>query len=160
MKDVLLLQDNSRPHSSLRTRETDAKIGWTDLPRPAHSPDLAPSYCYLFGPVTKALPGLHLADDKELKQSFRNVLRSRGREFYNIGVQSLIQRWQKRVEMTGTLWKNRHIIEKCAWIIHVNFTVISITFSNKNWRHYFRTAPRTFARSRNPACLSLHFPPP
>jgi hypothetical protein len=26
-------------------------------------------------------------------------------------------------------------------IIHVNFVVIAITFSEKNWRHYFRTAP-------------------
>jgi hypothetical protein len=78
MKDVLLLHDNAWPHTSLRTREAIEA---------AHSPDLAPSDCGLFGPVRDALRGRHFADGNELKQSFRDVLRSRGREFYNTGVQ-------------------------------------------------------------------------
>jgi histone-lysine N-methyltransferase SETMAR len=73
----------------------------TILPRPAHSPDLAPSDYHLFGPVKDALCGCYFTDDNELKQSFRDVLQSRGREFYNIGVQRLTQRWQKCVETDG-----------------------------------------------------------
>jgi histone-lysine N-methyltransferase SETMAR len=81
IKDVLLLHVNAWPHTSLLACEAITKMGWTVLPHPAHSPDLAPSDYHMFGPVKDALRGCHFADDNELKQSFRDVLRSRGREF-------------------------------------------------------------------------------
>jgi hypothetical protein len=55
-------------------------MGWTVLPCPVDSPDLAHSNYHLFGPVKDALCGCHFADDK-LKQSFCDVLESQGREF-------------------------------------------------------------------------------
>jgi hypothetical protein len=42
----------------------------TLLPRPAHSPELAPSDYHFFGPVKDAMHGSHFADEKELKQNF------------------------------------------------------------------------------------------
>jgi hypothetical protein len=83
MKDVLLLHDIAWPHTSLRAHEAIAKMGWTVLTHPSHSPDLAPFDYHLFGPVKHALRGRHFADANELKQTFRDVLRSQGREFYN-----------------------------------------------------------------------------
>jgi hypothetical protein len=94
MTDVLLLHDNAPLLTSLRTRKTTTKIVCTVLPHPTRSPDLASFDCHLFGPVKDALRGLHIADDKELKQSFCDVFRSRGREFYNNGTQRLTQRWR------------------------------------------------------------------
>jgi hypothetical protein len=47
-----------------------AKMGWTVLHHPAHSPDHAPSNYYLFGPVKDALRGRHFADDNEVKKVF------------------------------------------------------------------------------------------
>jgi hypothetical protein len=42
------------------------------------------------------------------------------------------------LKVTDTLWKSSLIFAKDAWIIHVNFIVIAITFSEgKNWRYYF-----------------------
>jgi hypothetical protein len=76
-------------------------MGWTVLPHSAHSQDLAPSDYRLFGPVKDALRGRHFADDNELAQSFRDVLRSRGREFYNPGIQRLAQNLKKCVENDG-----------------------------------------------------------
>jgi hypothetical protein len=67
----------------------------------AQSPYLPPSEYRLFGRVKDALRGRHFADDNELKQSFRGLLRSQGREFYSNGVQRLTQRWQKRVKNDG-----------------------------------------------------------
>jgi hypothetical protein len=67
MKDVLLLHDNAQPHTTLRTRQAKAKMTRTVLPRPAHSSDLAPSDCGLFGPVKDELRGRHFANDNELK---------------------------------------------------------------------------------------------
>jgi hypothetical protein len=99
MKDVLLLHDNARPHTGLRTREANAKMGWTVLPHPAHSPDLAPCDCHLFGPLNDALRGRHFADDNQLEQSLRHVLRSAGRELYN----ALLSDSKSLLEMMKTL---------------------------------------------------------
>jgi hypothetical protein len=98
MKDVLPLHDNDRPHTSFCKSEAIAKMGWTVLPHPAHSPDLTPAGYHLFGPVKNAVRGCHIADGNKLNQSFLDVLRSRGRELYNTGTQRLTQRWQKCVE--------------------------------------------------------------
>ena len=65
---LLLLRDNTRPHTSPLTREAITTIGWTVLPHPLYSPDLAPSDYHLFGPVKGALGGQPLADNGELKQ--------------------------------------------------------------------------------------------
>jgi hypothetical protein len=66
MKDVLLLHDNARPHTNLRTSEAIAKMVWTVLTY-ARCPDLAPSDFRLFCPVKDARRGRHFADDNELK---------------------------------------------------------------------------------------------
>jgi histone-lysine N-methyltransferase SETMAR len=80
------------------THQALAKVGWILLPQPAHSPDLAPSDYHLFGTVKHALRGRHFADDNQLKETFRHVIRNRIWECYNIGIQRLTQRWQKCVE--------------------------------------------------------------
>jgi hypothetical protein len=68
MKDVLLVHDNAQPHTSLRTREAMAKMGWTVAFHAARSPDLAPSDYHPFDSVNNAKLGRHFADDNELKQ--------------------------------------------------------------------------------------------
>jgi hypothetical protein len=60
------------------------------------------------------------------------VLRSPGREFYSIGIERFIQRWQKGVESDETLWKNILIIaKKRERVIHINVSVAAVTFSKK-----------------------------
>jgi hypothetical protein len=137
MKDVLLLHDNARPHTALQTREAMAKVGCTVLPHSAHSPDPPPSDHHMFGPVSDALRGHHFADDNELKQSFRDVLLSRGREFHNTGIQRLTQHWQSVLKMTKTLWKDSFVIAKYVLIINVNFIAIAIAFSEKRLEALF-----------------------
>ena len=43
MQRVLFHHDNAPPHTSGKTRETIASMGWKTLPHPPYSPDLAPS---------------------------------------------------------------------------------------------------------------------
>jgi hypothetical protein len=87
--------------TSTCAHESIIKMGLTVLPHCAHSPDLAPSDYYLTGPVKDALSGHHFADDNKLTQSFHDVVRSQGREFFNTDTQCLTQCWQKYVENEG-----------------------------------------------------------
>lgn len=112
MKDFSLLHDNARPHTSFRTREAIARMEWTLLSQPVQSPDLTPSDYHLFDPLKHELYGRHFADDNEWKQSLRDVLQCRGKEFHIAGIQSLNQRRQKCVENERDLVKNSLTITK------------------------------------------------
>ena len=67
--EVLLLQDNARPHSSLCTKEATATMWWTVLPHSTYGPDLAPCNFHLFGPLKDSLQGHCFADGSELGHS-------------------------------------------------------------------------------------------
>jgi transposase len=58
-------KDNSRPHTSLHTREAITKLQWTVLPHPPYNPDLAPSG-YLFSPLKDVIRGKKFEDDEEI----------------------------------------------------------------------------------------------
>jgi histone-lysine N-methyltransferase SETMAR len=72
---LLLVHDNTRPHTNPRTRKAITTIGWTVLPHPPYSPDLAPSDYHIFGLMKDALGGQPLADNGELKHSAREEFR-------------------------------------------------------------------------------------
>jgi hypothetical protein len=68
--------------------------------------------------------------------------------------QGILQHWHTAFYSTlaKVCWKwcrlcgkNSLIIAKDVWIIQINFIVIVIKFSEKKWRHYIRTAPRSSA---------------
>ena len=99
--NVLLLHDNARPHTSIRTRETIASFGWTTLPHPPYSPDLAPSDYHLFGPMKEGLRGKHYPSDEEVKSAVKKWLKEQSREFYEAGIHALIRRWNIAVERNG-----------------------------------------------------------
>ena len=65
-KGVILQQDNARPHSAKRTAKTIKKLGFELLEHPLHSPNLAPSDFYTFGPLKKAVGGRRFAIDAEV----------------------------------------------------------------------------------------------
>lgn len=53
--EILLQHYNPRPHTSFKTQGAIKNLGWTVLPHPPHSPDLAPSDFHLFGALEDAL---------------------------------------------------------------------------------------------------------
>jgi len=70
---VLLLNENARPHTAHLTINTIQQLNWEVLEHPAYSPDLAPSYFHLFGPLKNALRGRFAADD-EVKEAVHDWL--------------------------------------------------------------------------------------
>jgi histone-lysine N-methyltransferase SETMAR len=59
--EILLQCNSAQPHTSFRTQEAIAKLGWTILSHPPYSPDLAPSDFNLFGALKDAIQGKCLA---------------------------------------------------------------------------------------------------
>jgi hypothetical protein len=112
MKDVLLLHDNARPHTSLRTSEAVARMGWTVLSHPAHSLQLAPSDCQLFGPVKDALRGRHFADDSELQKLFLMCSEVEARNLTTLIYSVSLNVGRSVLEMTDNLWENSLIMAK------------------------------------------------
>ena len=68
----------------LRTQEAIAKFGWTVLPHPSYSPDLAPSDFHLFGPLKDALRGTRFEDDKSVIRTVRTWLREQETSRYSM----------------------------------------------------------------------------
>jgi histone-lysine N-methyltransferase SETMAR len=99
--DILLQHDNARPHVSLRTTEAINKFGLTVFPHPPYSPELAPSDRHLFGELKDSLRGSKFEDDESLVAAAKNYLRDAGPEFYKAGIQALVKRWGKAVEIGG-----------------------------------------------------------
>ena len=48
-KNIVLLSDNARPHSARIIQEKILDLGWSVLPHPPYSSDLAPNDFHLFG---------------------------------------------------------------------------------------------------------------
>jgi len=82
--DMLIQLDNARFHTSLWTHEAIAKFGWTVLPHPPHSTDLAPWDFHLFGPLKDTLRGTRFEDDKSVIRTVRTWLREQETSRYSM----------------------------------------------------------------------------
>ena len=109
MQQVLFHQDNAPPHTSAKTREVIRSNGWTTLPHPPYSPDLAPSDYHLFGPMKLHFNGVRHENDNELKAAVKSWLRQQPQEFYRKGILDLTQcsgpepsQGEKSLSMTKT----------------------------------------------------------
>lgn len=98
---VLLLHDNARPHTALKTIETVQKLKFEVLQHPAYSPDLAPSDYHLFGPLKDNLRGRHFGTTNELKEAVHDFLHNQPKSFYSSGIEKLINRWTKCIDNAG-----------------------------------------------------------
>jgi len=98
---VLIQHDNARPHTSLRNQEAITKFGWTVLPHPPYSPDLAPSVFHLFGPLKDALRGTRFEDDESVIRAVRTWLHEQETSWYREGMHALVSRWRKAVDVHG-----------------------------------------------------------
>ena len=96
--NVLLLHNNARPHTSTRTREKITSFGWTTLPHPPYSPDLALSDYHLFGTMKESLKGKRYSSDEEVKSLVKKWLKEQSTELYGAGIHALIRRWNIAIE--------------------------------------------------------------
>jgi histone-lysine N-methyltransferase SETMAR len=98
---ILLQHDNARPHAALRTQEAIQKLGWTVLPHPPYSPDLAPSDYHLFGKLKEFLRGNHYASVDDVKHGVQTWIKQTPATFFEKGIMDLVPRWQKCIAGDG-----------------------------------------------------------
>jgi transposase len=85
----LLLHDNAQPHVSQKIKDDITKLGWTTLPRPPYSPDVAPTDYHLFGKLKESIRRTRFEDDDALITATKRWLRCAGPEFFQGGVRQL-----------------------------------------------------------------------
>jgi len=98
---VILLRDNARPHTARLTLETVEQLGLDVLPHPPYSPDLAPSDYQLFGPMKKMLGRQKFASDTEVQSVVSQWLRQQPALFFALGIQKLVDRYDKCLNELG-----------------------------------------------------------
>ena len=98
---VLLLHDNARPHSALQTQNLIRSFGWEQIDHPPYSPDLAPSDFHLFRYLKEFLGGKRFATDDEVKEAVVNWLSSQAADFYDLGIQKLVDCYDKCLNKNG-----------------------------------------------------------
>jgi histone-lysine N-methyltransferase SETMAR len=91
----------SRPHRVLATQKKVAYLGFHCLDRPPYSPDLALSDYHLFPGLKKQLNSHHFSSDTEVIAAADTWLDGQVSEFFWSGLQNLVQRAKKCIELHG-----------------------------------------------------------
>jgi histone-lysine N-methyltransferase SETMAR len=99
--ETLLQHDNTRPHTSAATIDAIQHLDFSVLPHPPYSPDLAPSDFHLFPKLKGQLKGQRFSCDEEVKSAVRKWFQKQDTNFFNDGLQKLVQRWRKCIEVRG-----------------------------------------------------------
>lgn len=104
--NIHFLHDNATPHTAVKTATKLYSIGFTILPHPPYSPDLAPSDFYLFSPLKSFLWGKNYNSAEEINADIKTWIDSKPREFFTNGIRKLPGRWRKFIEHAGNYFSH------------------------------------------------------
>ena len=105
-EQTLFLQDNASAHTAATTQVALRDLGWTVLPHPAYSPDLAPSDYYLFPKVKEHLKGQHFNNRAAIASSMYQWFLNKSEEWFTTGIMKLPERWAKCVAAKGAYFEH------------------------------------------------------
>ncbi|XP_014609810.1 PREDICTED: histone-lysine N-methyltransferase SETMAR-like [Polistes canadensis] len=100
-KNIILLHDNVRSHTAKVTQEKILELGWSVLPHPPYSPDLAPTNYHLFSSLKNFLNGKTFKSEEQVNQAVENFFQSKPTTFYKEGIDKLPERWEKVIHNNG-----------------------------------------------------------
>ena len=100
-KGVLRQQDNARVHTCKVAIDAVERNGYELIPHPAYSPDLAPSYFFLFPNLKKDICGLHFRSDEEVVMAVEEWVNGKDPDFFSSGLMALEHLWSKCVTLEG-----------------------------------------------------------
>lgn len=100
-KGILFHQDNAKRHTAMATQLKLNELGWEVLSHPPYSPDIAPSYYYLFRSLQNYLTGKKFTSFKAVSMAVAEYFGSKDENFYARGIDKLPERWQRVVANNG-----------------------------------------------------------
>lgn len=100
-RGVLLLHDNAPVHKCRTAMAALINCGFDTLIHPPYSPDLAPSYYYLFPKMKKDLRGRKFTEDDEVKEAISSYFEGKEKIFFYDGIEKLISRSKKCIDLKG-----------------------------------------------------------
>lgn len=98
---VFFLHDNARPHTSMITQQKLMDLGWTVIPHPPYSPDIAPTDYHLFRSLAHHLEDKYFDDEEHLKSDLDQFFTAQPLSFYKDGIMALPKKWRDIVEHHG-----------------------------------------------------------
>jgi len=101
-KTVFLLQhNNAKLHTSLRTVEYTGSLGCSVIQHSPYGLDLASSDFHLFRPMINELHGQHFPSNGTIIAAVKQWVASAGADFYEYGMQVLVNCWLKHIARDG-----------------------------------------------------------
>ncbi|GBM07016.1 hypothetical protein AVEN_63462-1 [Araneus ventricosus] len=98
---VVLIHDNTRPHSAVVTQQLLEQVKWDASDHPAYSPYLATSDFHLF-PQLKNWPGSQrFQENEEFQYKGKAPLTSLAATFFEEGIGNLVYRYDKCLNLHG-----------------------------------------------------------
>ncbi len=100
--------DNAPAHNATLTLALVQQLGWTRLPHPAYSPDLAPNDFWLYSRLKKNLRGVRFPSLEVLKQAVEDEIgQITAMEFHHCMLVSWPRRWRRCLEEQGNYFEGR-----------------------------------------------------
>ncbi|GFV95855.1 mariner Mos1 transposase [Trichonephila clavipes] len=107
---VILQHDNARPHVTKVVKTYLETLKWEVLPHPPYFPDLAPSDYHLFRSMAHGLADQHFWSYEEVKNWNDSWITSKDDQFFQRGIRTLPERWEKVVASDGQYFESCIII--------------------------------------------------
>jgi histone-lysine N-methyltransferase SETMAR len=98
--------DNATPHTAMITKGKLASLGFTLVPHPPYSPDLAPSDFFLFSPLKHHLSGRRFENEAEVSEVLEEWFAMKPVDFFSDGIQKLPDRWRRCINNGGNYFQH------------------------------------------------------
>ena len=95
---IYFLHDNARPHVAKSTRQKLLSLGEITISHPPYSPDLAPTDYHMYRSLSNYLREKKFNDESQIKMDLLNFFDQKTQGFYESGILSLPERWQKVID--------------------------------------------------------------
>ncbi len=105
---MFIHMDNASAHTARLTGQHIRNLGWTALPHPAYSPDLAPSDFWIFPRLKKGLRGCRFATITDLEQAVDEEIGSIGSEYKDCMLVKWPACWRKCATLQGNYFEGIH----------------------------------------------------
>ncbi|GFU49408.1 histone-lysine N-methyltransferase SETMAR [Trichonephila clavipes] len=97
-RGVVFHQDNSRPHTSVVTRQKLWELGSEVLMHPPYSPNLAPNDYHLVLALQNFLSDKKLGSREDYENRLLEFFANKAQDFYDIGIMKLPLKWQQNIQ--------------------------------------------------------------